>query len=222
MFVPMTKKLLLAIIVIAAFAGSSLLLPFGIVEAVGSFLQVKHAQVLTDSSEVEKAIFNTKSNIPTDGSGGAFGYGYISGAGLEAIAVTTTHAGVLDSVAQSDPSDPVWHNHYVALQQLDDDDKCPGLEVRDISFEEPGDVDVTHKIVAMEDVPYYFAGTHSLSGDPVSFLADENIGAAVSFTINPVDGTGATSVTDIQAVCINDVAFVEEDDLKVRKVNKIL
>jgi len=217
----MTKKLLLGITITAVFAVSILAFPFGIVEAVGSFLDVKHTQVLTDSSEVEKAIFSTKSNVPTDGSGGAFGYGYISGAGLEAIAVTTTHAGVLDSSAQAGASDPVWHNHYVSLQQLDDDTKCPGLEVLDISFQEPGDVDVKHKFASMEDIPYYFAGTHSLSGTPVSFLADENIGAAVSFTIDPVDGNGDTSVTDIQAVCINDVSFVDEDDLKVRKVNKI-
>jgi hypothetical protein len=220
MFVPMTRKLLYVMIVVAAFAGSSLLVPFGIVEAVGSFLEVRHAQVLTDSSEVEKAIFNTKSNIPTDGTGGAFGYGYISGAGLEAIAVTTTHGGVLDSEAQSGAGDPVWHNHYVALQQLDDDAKCPGLEVKNISFQEPGDVDVKHKFASMEDVPYYFAGTDSLSSEPISFNADGNVGAAVSFTINPVDGSGATSLTDIQAVCINDVVFV--DDLKVKEVFKIL
>jgi hypothetical protein len=218
----MTQKFLLGATVAAAFAVSIFAFPFGIVEAMGSFLDVKQTQVLTDSSEVEKAIFNTKSKIPDDGSGGAFGYGYISSAGLEAIAVTTTHKGVKDSIAQVDANDPAWHNHYVALQQLDDDAKCPGLEVRDISFEEPGDVDVTHKIAAMEDVPYYFAGTHSLSGNPVSFHADENIGAAVSFTINPVDANGDTSLTDIQAVCINDVAFVDEDDLKVKKVNKIL
>ena len=218
----MNSKTILVISIASVFVIGMLSMQLGIADAAASFLDVKKATILTDSSEVEKAIFNTKSNIPTDGSGGAFGYGYISGAGLEAIAVTTTHGGVQDSEAQTDADDPVWHNHYVALQQLDDDAKCPGLEVRDITFEEPGDVDVTHKIAAMEDVPYYFAGTHSLSGASISFNADGNIGAAVSFTINPVDGNGDTSLTDIQAVCINDVAFVDEKDLKVREVSKIL
>lgn len=32
----------------------------------------------------------TGADVPTDGSGGAFGYGVITGAGLEAIVVTTT------------------------------------------------------------------------------------------------------------------------------------
>ena len=91
------------------------------------------------------------------------------------------------------------------MQQLDDDAKCPGLEVRDITFQEPGDVDIRNTRAIIEDVPYYFAGTHSLTGDFVSFNADPNVGQIVSFTINPVDGSGNTSVTDIQAVCINDV-----------------
>ncbi len=198
-----------AILTVSAFA-----FPLGIADAMGSFLDVKKAKVGTDSSEFEKAEFKTKAKIPTDGSGGAFGFGIISGAGLEAIAVTTTHSGVLDSEAQSDVNDPVFHNHYVALQdsQADGSGLCPGLEVRDITFQEPGDVDVENKKAIMEDVPYYFAGTHSLTGDNINFLADENVGAAVSFTIDPVP-----SASNIQAVCINDVAAT--NNLKVKSVN---
>jgi len=51
---------------------------------------------------------------------------------------------------------------------------------------------VDKKKANMEDVPYYFAGTPSLSGAPIQFLADENVGMAVSFTIDPVDVTGTT------------------------------
>lgn len=214
----MTKTILAisiaAILTIAAFA-----LPIGVADAVGDFLDVKRTHVITDSSEFEKAGFFTEAKVSTDGSDGAFGYGIISGAGLEAIAVTTTHGGVLDSVAQADAADPVFHNHYVALHdsQSVGTTYCPGLEIRDITFEEPGDVDVKNKRVVMEDVPYYFAGTHSLSGANISFLADENVGNAVSFTIDPVDSTGNTNPNDIQAVCINDVAFVE--NLRVRAIN---
>ena len=211
-------RTILAISIAAILTVGALALPAG-VDAVGSFLDVKRAAVLTDSSEFEKAMIAAEDKIPTDGSDGAFGYGIISGAGLEAIAVTTTHAGVLDSEAQADVNDPVFHNHYVALQDSQDvgTTYCPGLEVRDITFQEPGDVEIKNKRVIMEDVPYYFAGTHSLSDDPISFLADESVGAAVSFTIDPVDATGATNPVDIQAVCINDVMLT--DDPRVRAVN---
>ena len=170
-----------------------------------SHLDVEQTTIATDSSEIERATFFAHDSIPTDGSGGAFGFGVITDAGLEAIAVTTTHAGVKDSVAQADASDPVFHNHYVALEDLEDDSLCPGLQVRDITFQEPGDAAVTDNKVSMTDVPYSFAGTHSLTGDEISFMSDHNVGMAVSFTINPVDGDGNTSVTDIAAVCINDV-----------------
>ena len=226
----MNSKIILEISLSAVFAIGMLSMPLGIADAMGSFLDVKKTTVLTDSSEVEKAIFNTKAKIPTDGSGGAFGYGYITTDperaedGETVVAVTTTHGGVPDSEAQENAADPVWHNHYVALVQLDEDDKCPGLEVKDITFEEPGDVDVKNKIASMEDVPYYFAGTHSLSMDPITFDTEGDIIAAVSFTIDPVDSNGDTIVDlgDLAAVCINDVAAVDSSDLKVRQVWKIL
>lgn len=186
-----------------------------------SFSDINKAVVITDSSEFEKIRVYTGNDVPTDGSGGAFGYGVITSAGLDAIIVTTTHAGVKDSEAQADANDPVFHNHYVALEDLTDDATCPGLQVRDISFQEPGDVDVSGHGVVMEDTPYYFGGTHSLSGDHISFnddpssRADLEVGSVVSFTINPVDSDGNTSVTDIAAVCINDVTFASEDHVTV-------
>lgn len=169
------------------------------------FLHLSRADITTDSSELEKVRITTGAQIPTDGSGGAFGYGVISSAGLDAIVVTTTHKGVLDSVAQEDADDASFHNHYVALHDRPDDRKCPGLEVKDISFQEPGDVEIVNERAIMEDLPYYFGATHSLSGENISFQADSQIDSVVSFTINPVDATGRTSTTDIKAVCINDV-----------------
>ena len=61
----------------------------------------------------------------------------------------------------------------------------------------------------MEDVPYYFAGNFSLAINTiVQYQADADIGAAVSFTIDPVDVSGDTieDIEDLAAVCINDVA----------------
>ena len=180
-----------------------------------SFIDINKAVIITDSSEFEKIRVYTGYDVPTDGSGGAFGYGVITSAGLSAIIVTTTHAGVLDSVAQADADDPVFHNHYVALENLPDDPACPGLQVVDISFQEPGDVDVSGHGVVMEDTPYYFGGTHSLTEAHISFQANEGIENVVSFGIDPVDADGNTSTTDIAAVCINDVKFAGDDHVTV-------
>lgn len=179
-------------------------------EAMMSTSYITKSAVITDSSELEKVRIYAGLEVPTDGSGGAFGYGVISGAGLEAIIVTTTHAGVYDSIAQEDADDASFHNHYVTLHELDDDAKCPGLEVKDISFQEPGDVDVSGKIVVIEDTPYYFAGTHSLSQENISFNSDMEVDSIVYFTIDPVNADGETSLTDIAAVCINDVTPTSE------------
>ena len=224
----MVKPPIIAASAIAILAVGMFAMPIGIADAMGNFLDVKNTKVKTDSSEVEKAFFTTKGKIPTDGSGGAFGFGIISSAGLEAIAVTTTHRGIQDSVAQEDADDPVFHNHYVALRDntspdwtgLCDDDS---LEIVDISFEEPGDVDVKNKKAIMEDVPYYFGGTHSLSGENIAFQADKNVGAAVSFTIGPVDSDGEPTLDPAAiiaggSVCINDVEL--SDRLKVNEVRK--
>ena len=207
-----TKKILT--ISLATVFGIAMIASPIAVDAMGSFLDVKKAKITTDSTEFEQAKIETKAKIETTG---AYGYGIISGAGLEAIAVTTTHGGVWDSEAQVDANDASFHNHYVALQDSQDLDPligtglCPGLEVRDITWQATGDVEIKNKKAIMEDVPYYFAGTHSLSGDNISFLADGNIGNVISFTIAPVfNGLG-----EIDAVCINDV--VATTDLKVKE-----
>ena len=182
-------------------------------DAMMSISYITKSAVITDSSELEKVRIYTGIEVPTDGSGGAFGYGVISGAGLEAIIVTTTHAGVYDSIAQEDADDASFHNHYVTLHDLEDDAKCPGLEVKDISFQEPGDVSVSGKIVVIEDTPYYFGGTHSLSQENISFNSDMEVGNIVYFTIDPVNADGETSVTDIAAVCINDVTGTQKAEM---------
>ena len=183
---------------------------------ISSFSDISKAVVITDSSEFEKVRVYTGYDVPTDGSGGAFGYGVITSAGLSAIIVTTTHAGVMDSVAQADADDPVFHNHYVALENLPDDPTCPEHQVASISFEEPGDVDVSGHGVVMEDTPYYFGGTHSLDRtNHISFNAEAGVDLVVSFVIDPVDADGNTSLTDIAAVCINDVKSATADHVTV-------
>ena len=178
-----------------------------------TFTELTTAVVITDSSELEKVRIYAGADVPTDGSGGAFGYGVISSAGLDAIVVTTTHAGVKDSIAQVDADDASFHNHYVKLTDNADDAKCPGLEVVDISYQEPGDVSVSGSGVVIEDAPYYFGATHSLSEAHISFNADADVNDVVYFSIDPVDSEGntITDVADLAAVCINDVTSVGDN-----------
>ena len=136
---------------------------------------------------------------------GAYGFGVITSAGLDGILVTTTHGGVLDSAAQSDVNDASFHNHYVALQaSADGSGLCPSLEVKDITWKEPGDVTLDGD-VALFDGPTKFKSKSSLTGDKIKFKTHGPIGNIVSFTITPVDSTGAVSVDPIAAICI-DVA----------------
>ena len=53
------------------------------------------------------AFLETHGHIPTNGDEDAFGYGVLTDEGLDAVVVSTTHAGVQDSEEQSNASDPV-------------------------------------------------------------------------------------------------------------------
>lgn len=137
---------------------------------------------------------------------GAYGFGVVTSAGLEGILITATHGGVLDSAAQTDASDASFHNHYVSVQdsQVDGSGLCPTLEVKDISWDEPGDVTILDD-AAVFDGPTEFKSTHSLTGDEVTFNNLGSVGSVVSFTITPVDGNGNLSLDPIVAVCIDAV-----------------
>lgn len=198
----MNNKVLLGATLAAVFTVGMMLAP---ASAVPGFLDFT-SNVKSDDNEL-KAKIDASANIPKDGSGGAFGYGIITDAGLEAILVSTTHAGVLDSEEQDGVDDAEWHTHYVALKS-GESTGCGELEVVDITFEAPGDVWVKNDL-AIFDGPKSFDGTHSLSGADISFAAGDTIGKTVSFTIDPVDATGNTNPSDIQAVCINDVNLVD-------------
>lgn len=147
------------------------------------------------------AIINSDEMIEESG---AYGYGVITKAGLNGILVTTTHGGVLDSAMQTDASDARFHNHYLSLQDSKKDGSglCPTFEVKDISWDAPGDVAVLED-TAVFDGPTEYKSTHSLTGEKVSFRNLGPIGSVVSFTITPVDGNGNFSVDPIVAVCID-------------------
>ena len=149
------------------------------------------------------AIINSEHMIEETG---AYGFGVITSAGLEHILVTTTHAGVLDSAAQTDANDARFHNHYLSVQdsKVDGTGLCPTFEVKDISWDEPGNVSVLED-AAVFDGPAEFKSIHSLTGEKVTFSNLGPIGTVVSFIITPVNASGNFSVDPIDAVCIDAV-----------------
>jgi len=199
----MTKTVLLGT-TIAAVAVMMLASPI-LADAVSSFFAVAKA----DKKSIDATIISSDTIEET----GAYGYGVITSAGLEGILVTTTHGGIQDSAAQADASDASFHNHYVALTVNDDDAKCPGAEVVDITWDAPGDVTVIDN-VAVFDGPTKFKSTHSLTGEKLKFKTDGPVGAVVSFTIDPVDvdGVTITDIADLAAVCINDITAAADPD----------
>lgn len=165
------------------------------------------------------AIINSDEMIEESG---AYGYGVITKAGLNGILVTTTHGGVLDSAMQTDASDARFHNHYLSLQDSKKDGSglCPTFEVKDISWDAPGDVTILED-TAVFDGPTEYKSTHSLTGKKVSFRNLGPIGSVVSFTITPVDGKGNFSVDPIEAVCIDAAGTAVPLVDRSPKINKL-
>jgi hypothetical protein len=173
---------------------------------VEDFLTLDRAVVRVDEEEEEEicAFLTTHGSIPKDGSGGAFGCGILTEAGLDGVIVTTTHAGVRDSEVQDDASDPVFHNHYVELA-TGLSGLCEGPEVADLTFESPGDVNVLQRLVLMDNLPFSFSGTSALTNEPLTITPGGNIEDVVSFTLEPkFDNEG-----NLAAVCVNDITSAE-------------
>jgi hypothetical protein len=196
-------KLLVGLIA-AAFLSAFSLAPV-LATVVEDFLTIDRALVRVDEDDEETAAFlRTDGIIPKDGSGGAFGYGILTDAGLDGVMITTTHAGVRDSEVQDDASDPVFHNHYVELA-TGLSGLCEGPEVADLTFESPGDVNVLRRLVLMDDLPFSFSGTSALTDEPLTITPGGNVEDVVSFTLEPkFDDEG-----NLAAVCVNDITPAE-------------
>jgi hypothetical protein len=146
--------------------------------------------------------------IPTDGSEGAFGYGILTEDG-DAILVSTTHAGVLDSEEQNYILDPTWHNHFVRLG--DDVAECGEDQgVVDITWQSPGQVEINDNGARISDVPTdEFQGWHSITGEDLSMTLGEDVSNVVSFRLDPV----FDEENGLQAVCVTDITPAEDVDL---------
>ena len=150
------------------------------------------------------AFLETHGYIPTNGDGGAFGYGVLTDEGLDAVVVSTTHAGVQDSEEQTDADDPVWHNHFVTLAQ--DSDNCgDDLKVESITFESPGQVDIRDNNADLTKLPASFSGTDALSGDDLTIEPGTNVDDVVSFKLAPQ----FSDDDELEAVCVTDLQSAE-------------
>jgi hypothetical protein len=201
----MNDKIMLGLLVLAGFIGTTAAAP-ALAQALESFLIIEKAEV-SANGELEATLF-TEGVIPTDGSEGAFGYGILTDDG-DAILVSTTHAGVLDSEEQDYILDPTWHNHFVRLG--DDVEECGEDQgVVDITWQSPGEVEINDDMARISAVPTdEFQGWHSITGEDLSMTLGQDVSNVVSFRLDPVYDEQA----GLQAVCVTDIMAAEDIDV---------
>jgi hypothetical protein len=164
------------------------------------YLDIDKAVVGKTAKNVQ-AILQAHGHIPKDGSGGAFGYGILTSQGLNAIMVSTTHAGVLDSEDQRNANDPRWHNHYVSLG-VDPTGPCESdPAVTSITFQSPGEVVVNKNKAIMSNLPAKYTGTDALTGNPLTLNPGTNVKNVVSFVLEPI----FDDEKELEAVCVTNI-----------------
>jgi hypothetical protein len=193
------SKIFLGVLIAGSLAATVIVSPI-LVSAISDLLGLQKALVVKSHSGIPLAVLKAHGIIPKDGSK-AFGYGLLTDKGLDAVIVTTTHAGVLDSIKQKDKNDPVWHNHFVSLKNPDP--ICAGnmLQVDQITFKEPGNVRVFHDNAFLTKIPKTFTSPNSLPPPPDTTLSPgNNVEQAVSFELVP-----RPNLQNVEAVCVNNV-----------------
>lgn len=184
-------------------AASPLTLAFASTETDDDFLNIREATIDANSDEMN-AFLETHGHIPTNGDGGAGGYGVLTDEGLDAVVVSTSHAGVLDSEKQDDVNDPVWHNHFVTLG--DDSENCgDDPAVKSITFESPGQANINDNNADLKNIPASFSGTDALSGDELTIAPGTDVDDVMSFKLSPQFNDD----DDLEAVCVTDIQSAE-------------
>jgi hypothetical protein len=168
--------------------------------ATESFIRIENARVFTDLDQNQlDARFTTGAPIPTNGTEGAFGYGILTEDG-DAILVSTTHAGVLDSEEQRSIEDSIWHNHFVRLGNVGQCGEDQG--VIDITWQSPGEVGIDNNNATISQIPTNgFEDTDSVTDEPLSMTLGVDVSNVVSFKLNPVIGEDGS----LEAVCVTDI-----------------
>jgi hypothetical protein len=152
------------------------------------------------NSALLDATLHTNGIIPTSGSGGAFGYGIVTTAGLSAVIVATTHEGVKDSTTQGTDSGPIWHNHFVSLAVIAGGPCGSNPQVTAITLQQPGQVFISNTNAILIGIPPSFTGTDALTGKPLTLSPGHNVQNVVSFVLQPIF-QGST----LRAVCVDDI-----------------
>jgi hypothetical protein len=179
--------------------------------AAESFLTIERSSIVSndgDNNELTAELDVEGVQIPTNGTHGAFGYGIITEDGDEeeeddTILVAHTHSGLLDSESQRFIEDPIWHNHFVRLGDVDPCGEDRG--VIDITWQSPGEVGIDDNIATISDVPTgEFEGRHSMTGESLSITLGQaaSVSDVISFKLDPVfeeDGLKGVCVTDIRS-----------------------
>jgi hypothetical protein len=167
------------------------------------YLTINQAQI---QSAGLNAVFQTNGAIPVDGSGGAFGYGIITSAGLSAVIVSTTHLGVRDSITQgsSVPPSSIWHNHFVSLAVFPSGPCGSNPQVTHITYQQPGRILVSGNQVLLQQIPISFTGTDALTGQPLTLTPGHDVQNVVSFKLDPKFSGPA-----LQAVCVEDITSAQ-------------
>jgi hypothetical protein len=179
--------------------------------AAESFLTIESSSIVSndgDNNELTAELDVEGVQIPTNGTHGAFGYGIITedGDGDEeddTILVAHTHSGLLDSESQRFIEDPIWHNHFARLGDVEPCGEDRG--VIDITWQSPGEVGIDDNIATISDVPTgEFEGRHSMTGESLSITLGQaaSVSDVISFKLDPVfeeDGLKAVCVTDIRS-----------------------
>ena len=179
------------------------------------FLDIENAKIGIKDDVIKKIFFETRDEIPTDGSAGAFGYGVVLADG-NAI-VTTTHAGVLDSILQDNILDPVWHNHFV---QLTENTECVSdTAVGDLTFESPGEVIVQDNIALLKNLPPsaigQFTGETITPGSDVQIVASFILQPLLDLTVFQED----PKANPLVAVCVEDIQPVDPRFIDIFEIN---
>ena len=200
----MNEKSKLGLLIIAGFIGTIFDIPPVFASTAESFLTIERADILDDDDELAISLIVEGLLIPTNGTEGAFGYGILTDEG-DAILVTHTHAGVLDSEDQRFIEDPIWHNHFLKLGDVEQCGEHQG--VIDITWQSPGEVRINNDSASVSDIPTdEFEGWDSITGEPVSMTLGEDVDDVISFRLDPVFGDDG-----LEAVCVTDIRSAEEE-----------
>ena len=201
----MDERSKLGLLMVAGFIGTIFDASPVFASTAESFLTIERANVLTNDDDdftIELTVEGLR--IPTNGTEGTFGYGVLMDEG-DTILVTHTHPGILDSEAQSFIEDPVWHNHFVKLGDVEQCEKDQGII--DITWQSPGVVTIDDNAARISDVPTdEFEGWDSITGEPLSMMLGEDVANVISFKLDPVFGENG-----LEAVCVTDIRSAEEE-----------